>query len=228
MNGVKRIRLGFAGAAVAVLAGGLFLVMSAWAASGSLTVTDGTAEPGETGDVELISDVEEPGLGAWTADITYDNTVVTAVGCTEAAGSVCNPDFADDTVRVTGASATGHEGETLLATISFQCGDEEADSPLTLSVEVFSDATIGDPQPIEPAEFNDGTFTCEVAPDPTPTETPDVVDEDPTPTTAPDLPPTGTGSATGGSGSLGWVIVALSAVALAGIAGFGAMRLRTR
>ncbi len=99
-----------------------------------------------------------PGLGAWSVDVQYDTAVISAESCTAEQGGVCNPDFADDIVRFTGASAGGLQGDTVLAGITFACLTEGV-SGLTVVVDVLADATIGDPQLLTP-KIQNGTFAC--------------------------------------------------------------------
>jgi len=99
-----------------------------------------------------------PGLGAWTVDVTYDGSVVTATGCSGLAGGVCNATFHATTARVTGAVGGGYVGNTDLASISFRC-IAEGQTTLTLNVLVLADATAGSPQPIS-ASVQNGTITC--------------------------------------------------------------------
>ncbi len=213
------------GAVALALIGGLLLFTQVSAAAHRVDIHDGTAAPGEEVAVDLgAHDITAPGLGAWTIDISYDGDVVSVVTCAPAQGGVCNPEFGDDVIRVTGASAGGLQGDTVLATITFECGDDEGTSALTLDVNVLADATIGDPQDITGiTTVSDGTITCE-EPEPA-TETEEPV---PTPTVG-DLgqPGTGFGSSSDGSG-LGWLVAVLAAVGLAGVVGFGALRLRAR
>ncbi len=65
--------------------------------------------------------VGPPGLGAWQIDVVYDPSVVVVAGCTAEQSGVCNTDFASNTIRFTGASATGLVGDTTLAEIDFSC-----------------------------------------------------------------------------------------------------------
>lgn len=217
MKGLKRLGLAVA-VATAVLAIAGFVAGSVMAVSGSISLSSGSAEPGGTGNVELTSNVGAPGLGAWTVDISYDTSVVSVDACTPAAGGVCNPAFGDGVIRITGASATGLTGSQSLGTITFECADETASTDLTMALDVFADATIGNPTDISPATRNDGSFACEVQP----TDAPDA-----TATVAVSgVPPTGTG--VGGDTSTNWVIVAIVGIGLASLASLTAVRLGTR
>jgi hypothetical protein len=213
MKGLKRLGLGIA-AVSAALAVTAFIAGSVMAVSGSISISSGSAEPGGTGTVELVSNVGDPGLGAWTVDITYDPSVITVTDCAPEQGGVCNDAFTEDTIRITGASANGLDGETVLGTLEFECADAEATSPLTMALDVFADATIGNPQDIDPATVNDGEFACEV---------PTV---EPTATLVVDGPgPVGTGPS---SSDTNWVIVALVGAGLFSLASLTALRLSTR
>ena len=203
-----KTRIGIlAGIATALVA--LVLAGTAFAQDGGVSVSDGSAEADGSGDVTVdVTAVGDPGLGAWTIDVSYDNSLITATDCTAEQGGVCNENYTDNSVRVTGASAGGLDGDISLGSITFTC-DGEGESDLTISVSVFADATIGDPQDLSPSVSN-GTFTCggEVA--------------GPT-----DLPPTGTSFSSGSSSSLSWVIALFAAIGVLGLAtSYGVVRLR--
>jgi len=134
-------------------------------------------------DVEVLG-VGPPGLGAWSVDIGFDDSVVAAIGCDPDNGSVCNPAFSVNSARVVGASANGLDGDTLLATLHFRCV-ELGSSPLTLTNNVIADATIGGPGPQDlKTVLQNGNITCQEAV-PIPTSTP-----------LPPPPPGGGGGAT--------------------------------
>jgi hypothetical protein len=83
------------------------------------------------------------GLGAWTVDVTYDPTLVKVTGCTPSVGSaVCNPAFAPNTIRITGASATALSGPQTLAKVTFTAvGASGSSSTVGLAVKTFATAT---------------------------------------------------------------------------------------
>ncbi len=195
-------------AVVAAAIAALILAGTAFAQDGGVEISDGSADDGDSGDVTLsVTDVDDPGLGAWTIDISYDSDLLTAIDCGAEQGGVCNENFSDDSVRITGASAGGLEGDTDLGSITFEC-DGEGESDLTLSLSVFADATIGDPQDLDPS-VSDGTFTCGG-------DTGGVTD----------LGDAGTGFASGSS-SLSWFIALFAAIGALGLAGgYGVVRLR--
>ena len=216
MKGGKAIRVGLFAAAAAVLARGVgLLATQVSAAAHGVDVGDATAAPGDQATVDVSAhDITAPGLGAWTLDIDYDPMVVSVASCAPQQGGVCNTAFGTTTVRITGASASGLLGDTVLGSITFDC-DAEGTSALTLAVNVFADATIGDPQDIDPLDVGNGSITCEeAAPEATAT------------TEVSDLGDTGTGGPDGGNG-LGWLIAALALAGTATIAGFAALRLRS-
>ena len=214
MKGIKGLRIGLVGAAAiaVVLIGGMLVAGTVSAAAhGTVDVHDGSAAPGEEGTVDVgAHGVGGEGLGAWTLDISYDTSVITAVDCTAEQGGVCNAEFGDGMVRITGASAGGLDGDTVLGSITFECGADEGSSDLTISVNVFADATIGDPQDLNPS-ISGGTFDCE--------EEPDVVEP----------PDVGTGPMSDSGSSLGWLVALLAVAGAAGLAAsFGLLKLRTR
>ena len=115
------------------------------------------AAPGE-GSVDLEAlHIDAPGLGLWTIDILYDPAMVTPVACSSEHVGTCNPDFAVDTVRIIGWSG-GLEGDNTLASLTFACKSEGV-SALTLSLELFVDANLGEQQDID-ADKASGSITC--------------------------------------------------------------------
>jgi len=149
----------------------------------AVAIGDGEAQVGESDTVELQSQsIPEPGLGAWTIDITYDPAVLSVTECQGESGSLCNGHYpqtsaeagdspwSTGTVRVTGANIDGVAGTQGLAAITFEC-NVLGQSALQLTVQVLVNATVGDPQTISAATDN-GTFSCVEAPaaaTPTPT-----------------------------------------------------------
>ncbi len=198
--------IGAALVAVLVLAG------SAFAQDGGVSVSDGT---GDGGTVTIdVADVGGNGLGAWTIDVSYDADVITATDCTAEQGGVCNENFSDNSVRITGASAGGLSGDTTLGSITFSCAEDSGSSDLTIDLSVFADATIGDPQDLSPSVSN-GSFDCaEADVDPTATE---VVTGGPA---------TGSGFSYGSS-SVSWLVALFAVIGLAVLAtGYGVARMR--
>ena len=137
-------------------------------ASGGVAIGSVDIAPGQQSTVALEArGITTPGLGAWTIDVEYNPAIVSLVDCITPFGPVCNGEFASGVLRLSGASAGGLEGDTDLASLTFQCGDVEGASDLTLMLGTFADATIGGPQPINPTVTN-GSITCAEAPLPTP------------------------------------------------------------
>jgi hypothetical protein len=225
-NGIGRGLIA-AAAVVLVLGAGMLAASQASAASGTASVDSITVAPGEQGSADVAAlGVTSPGLGAWELDVTYDPTVVSVVSCSPQAGSICNANFAADTVRIVGASANGLVGDATLASITFEC-DAVGSSTLSLDVAVLADATLGEPEPIS-YTIQNGAVTCSTV-EPPPPPPPVPTEEEPTPTdmVPSGLPDSGTGNGSNG-GTLGWLIAVSVGVALAATAGFGALRLRSR
>jgi len=163
MNGRKRVGLvGVAAVALAVAAG-LLASSQAYGQQEMITIDSGMMTPGQEGAIYVDAlGIPEPGLGAWTVDISYDPAVATAVACLPDHGGVCNPAFDAGVIRVTGASAMGVVGDNSLVAITFRC-DVEGTSALSLDVPLLVDATIGAPQAID-AIVQGGTLTCTTSP----------------------------------------------------------------
>ena len=128
----------------------------------SVTITPGS---GTTLEVNALN-MHAPGLGAWNIGVEYDPSILSALSCSPAAGSECNVDFTAQQVRIVGARASGLTGDSVLASITFNC-DRAGVSDLVIEVSVFADATVGDPQPIAFMVQN-GRISCS-APAPVPT-----------------------------------------------------------
>jgi hypothetical protein len=128
-------------------------------------------------DVKALG-IGAPGLAAWTVDVHYNPELVTIAGCAAAQNGVCNPNFNDTTVRVTGTNLAGLQGDTALASIGLVC-KAAGEGSLEVSYDVLADATIGAPQPIE-AKLQHGAVACTTEPEPT-----DEPTEEPQPTATP-------------------------------------------
>jgi len=230
-NGLSRALV--AAAAVAVALGvGLVTLSPAMAAPDSVSIDSITVDPGAQGTVNLEAlDIGSPGLGAWEIDIVYNPSVVTPVTCSPQNGSVCNPNFSSNTVRVVGASAYGLMGDSTLASITFRC-TREGTSTLSLNVAEFADATENEPVPIGPG-VQDGTVSCIQTTPPAPgapTATP-APGEEPEPTATEPvvraLPKSGMGGGSDGN-ALAWLIGASVSAVVAASAGVAAWRLSAR
>ena len=149
----------------------------------TLSIESATGTVGELVPVNIdVVGMPAPGLGAWTVDITYDPQRLQAVRCSPNLGSVCSMRYGATVGRFTGAVRTGVPGDFTLGTAFFRCLSPGT-SRLTLSINVFSDATPDGPQPIT-ISVVDGTLTCVE-----PTATPPA-----TATPAPVLPSAGEGT----------------------------------
>lgn len=191
-------------AATAALAVGamIFITANAAAAGPTAAAGNGSAMVGERVTVELgASAIAAPGLAAWSIDISYDPSVIEVLSCNPVANTgsqVCNPHFASDNMRLAGASATGLEGDSTLAQLTFKC-IVEGTSPITIGLVTFADATLGAPAPIDAAVDN-GAITCGAG--------------------ASGLPDSGQGAGQESGTDLFWLVATLSVAGLAFL-GFG-------
>ena len=226
----KALGLGLA-VAVLALGVGIFASSNASAQQGpTISVSTVSANVGGQAEIQLRAlNIGGLGLGAWEIGVIYNSQVVDAVTCSTSI-STCNRDYAPNEVFVVGASSSGRQGNTTLATISFRCL-EEGTSDLSLVVDRFADATVGAPQGIS-FVIQSGRITCTEPSDiPTPRR-PRATDEEEEPTSTPSggvsgLPKTGGGA--DGDGGAGWSIAALAGAAgLVTMTGYGALRLRAR
>lgn len=175
-------------AAVIGLVAGLGVRPHASAQGPAVSVTSVSAQVDALANVEVWAlDIGPPGLAAWTVNVHYDPTKITVLTCTPLQNGFCNTDYAAGTVRVVGSTDNGLQGDVVLASIGLIC-TQGGSSNLTPEAEVFADATVGDPQPIN-ATMLQGAVTCTQnsgGPTPTPTQ-----GSQPTPTppaTEPKLP----------------------------------------
>ena len=145
--------------AVAVTAG-LLIVSQASAQEETVGIGRVTVASGTPVELDLTaSDIGAPGLAAWEVGIHYDPAVVTPASCDSHAAGFCNTAFSSNMIMVVGATASGLQGDTTLASIGFRC-ESEGITSLTLDVIEFSDATTGSPQPIAVA-VEHGSIACE-------------------------------------------------------------------
>jgi hypothetical protein len=147
--------------AVGVFFGSLLGIGSVAAQDPTLRVTDITDATDGFLSVEIMAeDFEEPGLGAWTVDVTYEPGEVILKQCRQIApSSVCNDSFASDTARLSGATAGGLVGDTRLAELVFECIDAEGTSDVTITPVDVADATVGSPTAVAVTVIN-GTVDC--------------------------------------------------------------------
>ena len=129
----------------------------------SITITPGA---GTTLEVSALN-IHAPGLGAWNIGVAYDPSVLSALSCSPAAGSVCNVDFSAQKVRIVGAAASGLTGDSVLASITFNC-DRAGVSDLAIEVIELADATLSDPQPISFTLQNGRIICSDPVPEPPP------------------------------------------------------------
>lgn len=183
MLGLALRRLGFVAFLIGAVAISLvFMSPRAGAAEGTVHIGSAGAGIGQDVGVALAAlDVGSPGLGAWTIDVAYDPTVLTIEACQPKQGGICNASFGPGVLRVAGISVGGLAGSSDLAHITFHCASIGI-SELAVNVDIFSDASLGAPQPIS-VVVQDGAVSCSESPPPaTPTTLPT---EGPEPTAAP-------------------------------------------
>ena len=213
MNLFMSIRLGTGAAVVAALA--LLAVSTVSAAAPEIKIGSAGASVGGRAAVTLdVLNIPEPGLGAWTIDVVYDQRVVEAVSCTatQDALSVCNPTYDDQIVRVTGATIDGLAGDHALASMTFECTAVGA-TVLTVSISVLVDATVGAPGAM-PTAVTNGGIACAAAPTVEPSAT-----SAPRPTPGQIFPIAGGGPLNSNAwGPFGWLIAGLAGAGLAWIA----------
>ncbi len=160
-----------AAVAVACAIFAAILVTNVSAQEESVSVSSSSAAVGGEASVTVTAlGITDPGLGAWTLDIMYDTALLTALFCGPEQGGVCNPLFDSNIVRITGASASGIEGDNSLGSITFRC-DAAGTSALDLTIVLIVDATIGAPQVID-AGASDGSIECGASTPVPPTATP--------------------------------------------------------
>ena len=133
--------------------------------TGTATIRVGSAE-GASGDqitvrLEALG-VPEPGLGAFTVDVTYDPNVASLVACKkDPAGTLdavfCNTAFSGNAVRIGGFRASsGATGSVALAEITFRLvGKEGACGSLAPSAVEFADT---EGRPIVPLDLAPGSL----------------------------------------------------------------------
>jgi hypothetical protein len=161
----------FALLAVLAVGGGLAVASRASAGTATVSAGSGATNVGQTTEIALrATSVGEPGLGAWTVNVSYNPEIVNVTDCDPEGGGVCNPAFGEHTVRANGTNLSGLVGDSTLATLVVRC-KTPGSSELTVSLSVFADATIGGPQPIDAAVVN-GKVTCLAEGVPTPTPKP--------------------------------------------------------
>ncbi len=168
MTGPTRFGMIALGAVLALaIAVGITTTQTSAAAAGSLDVQSASTGVGASVGINVSAlGVGDPGLGAWSVDVSYDSAIVSVDACDPGAtaGGICNAAYTSNSVRIVGASASGIEGDIILATITFSC-DAEGVSQLTPANNVFADATLGGPQAMDPS-MQGGQISCGVqAPD---------------------------------------------------------------
>lgn len=224
---IQGSRLPLALVASAVIALAAWAALAGVAHAQSVATTSVNVVPGGSGSFQITAEAPTGGLGAWEVDVSYDTDVIDITGCEAGTGSVCNPDFASDTIRVVGAAATGLSGDIVLATVSFAAlGDDGDCSDLSVVVNQFANP--------EGTEFTASVSSGEVCIEtPTPTPSPEPTAEpteaptdEATPTASPGgLPDTG-GADAGSSSNMAAYLLGLLGLAVVGSGVFAVTRIR--
>ena len=105
----------------------------------SLGIESGTVAPGQTTTVAVIATSTDPGIAAFTIDVTYDGALADATACTATAGACSIDKIADDTVRLAGAALGGLSGDSTLGTITFVAGQTKGTAALTVTIVGLAD-----------------------------------------------------------------------------------------
>jgi hypothetical protein len=208
------LMLGLLGA-LATLAAVAWLSRAASAQELVLTVSVPRVPVGEEQGVSIeVGGLGERGLGAWTLDLTYDPELLEPTSCNVGGLMVCNLDYAENTIRIAGASIETFppEGNFSIASgIFFDCL-EPGDAELKLIPRIFVDQTLGDPQPIDVPEQR-ASFVCAEAAEPEPTGLPFV------------------GAGTGSPDAdelLRWLVAGFAGTGVAAMIAFALLRTRAR
>jgi hypothetical protein len=149
--------------AVAALAAAAFAASNVLAATPTVSTESVQLGVGQSGQSRLRAlNVDPPGVGAWTVDVTYNPAIITIVDCEPYRGGLCNASYRDDKIRTNGVEVLGVSGNITLATIEVSC-KAVGTSPLSVSISVFADTTAGNPQPIE-TNVGHGQVVCSEEP----------------------------------------------------------------
>lgn len=138
----------------------LVLGMTAGPPMAATVAVDAASLEGGAGGVIYIRalGLVPPGLGAWEIGVAFNPGVLSALECTSVYTSACNTEFAPGTVRLAGANPTGLQGDVILAEVRYSC-EGTGESDLELNVDVFADATLNGPRPIE-VRLTASTVAC--------------------------------------------------------------------
>lgn len=139
-----------------------------------VTISSGSVSVGGSVTIEVTANEPLFAIGAYSIDIVYDRSLVSATACTPHLSGVCNANYSEDTVRLVGASADGLRGDVLLASIQFLAGEKLGMASLSITVSTFTDSTSDAPRDISgDLILQGGTITIVAAEDAPPTEAED-------------------------------------------------------
>ena len=122
-------------------------IAQAQPAGGTIRVLPVAVSVAPEGTTSVTVEVVAPpaGLGAWTVDITFAESVVRATTCTTnaATSGFCNPTFRPNKVRIVGVSQTPLTGTVTIATIVLRAvGASGTSTSLTPSYTTFRDFSL--------------------------------------------------------------------------------------
>jgi hypothetical protein len=121
--------------------------------------------PGGSMTVSLGVEAPEAGLSGWQIHVRYDDSLLTAIGCTPDPEGACSMDFAPDAVESTGDLSESITGQLLAAEITFTAvGPAGQCSPLEVEVASFIDSNDTETNP----STSDGEVCLLGTPVPTP------------------------------------------------------------
>jgi hypothetical protein len=158
-----------------------------------------TVAQGETVTVTIVADLDNYLLGASTLSIVYNNSIVSAVGCTPdpiLELPLCNENYGPSEVRFTGVSPYGVSGTIQIGTVSFLAtGEPGRTTTLDITPMVWVDVNQQRLPSVEDIPDVDGSINIR-QPLPTPTPTPTPTPVPPTATPLPTVTPTSTPTVT--------------------------------
>lgn len=143
--------------ALAVLTVALTPAPGASASGFSFTIGSASGAPGGLLAVDVTATAPEPGIGAFTLDVVYDENSFTVTSCRSPFAG-CNKDYRPGQVRIAGVPFTPLTGDRLAATIIFQArpGSSGTSALDVQATDVFSGT--GDDL-VAQTQITDGTLT---------------------------------------------------------------------
>ncbi len=209
---VKTLKSVWLPVAVAAAVAVALVATVASAAVSSLGIGSATTDPGGTVVVNVTAEATSPSIGAYTIDVTFDDSLVTLEACTSAIG-LCNPAFGAATARLVGAAPSGFPvGTITIGTLTFQAGETEGVADLDVAIDQLTDPEGTDIS----VTAGDGTITIAVPPTPSPTPVVTAAPVTPTPLVTPVAPPKTGGAPSDGSSTAAWLLAIVGLAVVSG------------